>query len=614
MQPDTERTRTRPKKPDMPLYVPRALREAAVSKTSTLMATGCERELNYCPSGKDLIKGHEARTSPKAGRGLLHREQRTTSRDCTNIFHQSHLNPKMLQRERQLHKPKSHLQLPSSGFLSQTLLPNFESSLECSTALSTISLESMANLQIQPDFTNVDCNGEQKHVFPSAGQETYRTEMSKQASVFLPDQVGMNEENVLQCVSERLSDQTEVSEDSTLTSKHPSKCHLGPTGVSGNDMLENSGREAKSSREVHKDCSSKCSGERISDEADRSNSILGHTSNTHSTHECIDSCSQTEINDSSMLEYAPKRALDETCPKEVSVTEEEGRNVPAEAEVTKYDTLKHKEESERRAYCHAAEYMSDQNMNNVSSCVGENMSIQTATSNPAVNAVKKLSGCSGVAAGHNCLDELCGRLDSLSSCMLREGELGQVCGNEKGVGSSPHTCQCRPSEATMTGGGAIFGLGDQNSDGKHDPEARCSAKEAASCLQECKQEMIHLSSLGDPESTLDQAEAPLGGTSVEDPAQKNVDTRLQNPSGDGAEGEAKTTVSSGWEEPSGTSVGPATLNEDGSVANESWDSLFNDDGDCLDPRLLEGVSTACGPPPEQRIIRHSHRNYMHVGM
>lgn len=615
MQPDTERTRIRPKKPDMALYVPRARRNITVSKPSTVLATRYHREANHCPSGMEVVKGHEARTSPKAGRGLLHREQagflfpqeekRTASRDCTDPFHQSSSDPKMpsVERPQSVLKPKSHL--PSPGFLSQTpaLLLNTEAevALECSSLL-----ERTASLQIQPGFTDVDCTEEQKYIFPSAGQGTYSTEMSKQAGALLPDQVGPNEENVPQCASERLSDRTELSEGSTLTVttkvQHLSRCDLKRIGVSGEDTFENSDRKAVGSGEVHKDSSSKCSGERISGEADSNNSILGHVTNTRSTCKCIDSCSQTEINTSSVLESAPKRVPDDTGPKEVSVTEDAGGSILAQVEVSKYSTLKHEEESKSGAYSHAAEYMSDQNMNNVSSCMGKNTLIQTPTSSLTVNAVKQLSVYSGVAAGHNCLGGPCGRLGDLPSCTFKEGELGQVCGNEKGDGFSYHICQCKPSEseASLTVGGATFGLGDQNSGGKHNPEARCSAKGAASCLQECtSKEMIHLSAVGDPKNALDQAEASLGGTSVEDPAQINMGLRLQNPSGDRAEGEAEPGVPSSWEEPTETSVGPVTLSEDGNVASESWDSLFNDDGDCLDPRLLEGVSTVCGPLPEQ---------------
>nr|XP_056706141.1 coiled-coil domain-containing protein R3HCC1L [Euleptes europaea] len=626
MQPDTGKTRIRPKKPDMALYVPRALREIAVPKTSTLLATRCDREVNHCPPGKEIIKRHKTRPSPKAGRGLLHREQggvlspqeekRTTSRDCNDVFHQSSPSPKMKYKEgpQPLRKPKPYMQLPSPGFLSQTPgpLPTTEvgSSLECSTVLSTSLQERMASLQIQPDFISVDYTEEEEHMLPSAGQGTCSIEMSKQAGAFFLDQVGLSE-NVLQCASERLSDQAEMNEDSTLASKvkHLSKCDLGPTGVSGDETFENSGREATGSREALEDCSSKCSGERASAETDSNNSISGHISNTHSTCKYIGSCSQTEMNDSSMLEYAPKSVPGETGPKEVSVAEDASGNILAQAEVSEYSILKHAEESKNGAYSHAAEYTSDCNIANVTGCVGESTLIQTTTSSLAASAVRQLSSCSEVAAGDSCSDEPCGRLDGLSSCIFKEGDLGQGCGNEKGGSFSHLIHQGKPeSEASPAVGGATFGLGDQNS--KHNPEAWSSAKEAASCLQECTpEELVHLPAVEDPKSTLDQAEAPWGGALMEAPAQRNVGMRLLHPSGDMAEREAEPDVPSSWEEPTSTSDGPATLSEDGNVASESWDSLFNDDGDCLDPRLLEGLSGHASPPSgfqEPRFDYYSH--------
>ncbi|NWV12198.1 R3HCL protein, partial [Ptilonorhynchus violaceus] len=39
-----------------------------------------------------------------------------------------------------------------------------------------------------------------------------------------------------------------------------------------------------------------------------------------------------------------------------------------------------------------------------------------------------------------------------------------------------------------------------------------------------------------------------------------------------------------------TSAGTGTLSQASPGAEESWDALFNDDGDCLDPRLLEELS------------------------
>ncbi|XP_048362640.1 coiled-coil domain-containing protein R3HCC1L isoform X2 [Sphaerodactylus townsendi] len=622
MQSDTEKTRIRPKKPDMALYVPRALREIAISKPSTLLTTRCDGGASHCPPRKEIIKEPKARPSSKAGRGSLHREQRgvlspqederTTPRDCNHVFNQSISSPKIQYRvqPQPLRKPK---RLPFPGFLdpAPASLPNteVEASLEDTTVPPTILLGRMASLQIQQGLTSVDCSREEEQMFPSARQGACSTEMGKQAGTFFLDQVGQSE-HVLQCASERLSDQTEMSEENMLARKvkQLSKCDLGLTGEGGEDTFGSSGRATTGSREAHQDSSSKCSGERVSDGAGSDNSILGHINNTPSTCECIGSCAQIEVNDSSMLECAPESSPDELGPKEVSVAEEASGSILAQAGVSEYSTLQHEEKSTSGICSHAAEYVSDQSMANVPQGVGDSIFAQTATSSLAVNAVEQLSGCSEVAAGCNCLDEPCGRLDDLASCTVKEGELGQVCGHEKGDGFSHHTHQCKPSEseASLTVGEGIFSLGVQNLNGKQNPEAG-----AASCLQECTpKEMICLPAAEDPRSTLDQAEAPWGGTLLKDPVQRNVDMRLRHPSGDRAEGEAEPSVPSGWEEPTRTSVGPAGLSEEGSMTNESWDSLFNDDGDCLDPRLLEGLSGHASPPsgfqePRFDYYRHS---------
>ncbi|XP_054839173.1 coiled-coil domain-containing protein R3HCC1L [Eublepharis macularius] len=615
MQPDAERSRIRPKKPDIALYVPRARRNIAVSKASTSLVTRNEREANHCPPGLEIIKGHEARPSPKAGRDLRHREQGgilfpqeekgTTSRDCRNVFHQSSSNPKMQYKEgpQSLRKPKPRMLLPSPAFLNQTpaSLPSTEAEtpLEYSAKLFTNTLERMAGLQIQTEFSGVDCAREQERMFSSAGQGTCSIDTSKQAGTFFPCQVELSEENVLRGASERFSDQTE-SEDSIWTSKvkHLRKYDLGPTGVSADDMFENSGSDVTDTRETHKDRSSECSGERISDGADSNNSVLGHISNTHNTCKCIGSCN---------LECVHKGVPDDTGPKE-SVTEDAGRTILAQAEVSEYSTLKHEEESKRRVYSHATECVFDQSVHDVSDCMDDSILIQTVTANTA----NQLSGCSGVAAGYNYSDEACERLDGLPNCMFKKGELGQVCGSEKGDGFSRHICQSTPhkSEASLTVRGTIFSLGDQDSNVRLNDEERGSAKEAPSCLQECaSKEMIHLSAMGNPESTLDQAEAPLDVTSVEDPTQSNMGMRLQHLSGGKAEGKAEPSVPSSWEEPARTNVGPASLSADDSVTNESWDSLFNDDGDCLDPRLLEGLSGRASPPSGLQEPRFDYYNH-----
>ncbi|OWK62297.1 Coiled-coil domain-containing protein R3HCC1L [Lonchura striata] len=55
-----------------------------------------------------------------------------------------------------------------------------------------------------------------------------------------------------------------------------------------------------------------------------------------------------------------------------------------------------------------------------------------------------------------------------------------------------------------------------------------------------------------------------------------------------------------------TSAGAETLSQTSPGAEESWDVLFNDDGDCLDPRLLEELS---GGEKHQEIQQSPRFNY-----
>ncbi|XP_033005792.1 coiled-coil domain-containing protein R3HCC1L isoform X2 [Lacerta agilis] len=208
MQPGTERTRIRPKKPDKALYVPRALRETAGSKTSTSLATRHVREgsPSYF-SGNEITKGCEGRLSPRAGRGLFHedrdgvdvpREPRGTSSQGRSYSNAFCTRPKPQKKSRQ--KAESHRLPASSSFLATTpsALPNrhAEAPPESCTALShTNLLWRMAELQLQPRHSEVDCSWEQQHVFPSAEQDAFslqrtpRTGVSKQAGTLLTDQL-----------------------------------------------------------------------------------------------------------------------------------------------------------------------------------------------------------------------------------------------------------------------------------------------------------------------------------------------------------------------------------------------------------------------------------------
>ncbi|XP_062988557.1 coiled-coil domain-containing protein R3HCC1L isoform X2 [Elgaria multicarinata webbii] len=630
MQPDTERTRIRPKKPDMALYVPRARREMAAPKTSPSVApTGSGREESCCPVGMESIKGCEARQSPRARRGLRHSGQGeasfpkggrgTSTRDesQSNVFPQSSPGVKAQSQERlqsQL-KPEWYRLLPSSIFLDQTSTPlpssKVEAAPECCPAHSTNFLERMANLRLQSGLSDVDCPWGQERMVPSAEQGLFSFQRtcsigrSKQAGALLPHQVGLSEESVQKYSRERLPGQGVLSEAHALASEgSPTK------PVSQGDS------------EVHEDLSS---GEGVSRQADPSDSsMLEHTGKVMlactevaecDRCKCIDesNSSQTEVCGHSMLEEAQWRGVDQTGPKGGTGAKDAGGSTPAQAQVREQGSPGHGEESERSLPHQAVEPVSDQvgvRLDNVSECsVSESALIQAAASSLTEDASEQFPGASGVTAGERSSARASGRLDGLPNCVLEVvgDEIGQVCGSEheKGGGFSHHTSQCEvdASEAALTTGGTELGTDDPCTEVRGSAEASSSFEEGARWLLEGASEKM----ASCPESVLDEAEAPLGDTSAEQPTHGDVGVRLWHPSK--AEGEAGRSVPSSREEPTRTSVGPATRREEDDMVEESWDALFNDDGECLDPHLLEGLSVPSPPATGLQEPRFDYYNY-----
>ncbi|XP_042315098.1 coiled-coil domain-containing protein R3HCC1L isoform X2 [Sceloporus undulatus] len=208
MQPDTERTRPRPKKPDMALYVPKARRDMAISKTGSK----CGQEESHCPIGKESIKGCKASQSARAGRNLLHSGQGGTgsprqareplSLDWShNAFCQSNPSPKVQEEERLQSQQNSRLHqfLPFSSLLGpvSTPLPNSEGEmpLECSMTPCAECLKGLAELHLQAGQTKVAHTWGQDHLVPSASQDTFSLQRThtlgrnKQSGALLPDQL-----------------------------------------------------------------------------------------------------------------------------------------------------------------------------------------------------------------------------------------------------------------------------------------------------------------------------------------------------------------------------------------------------------------------------------------
>lgn len=608
-----------------------------------MLTTKYGREESQCPSRKELIKGCKASQSPQTWSGLLHREEGTSPREWTNNDElcQSSSRSKMQGEDGpQSQQPPKSQWLSASSILDPTLTPlsnsEVEALAECCAALSTNALECMTGL------SDLNCIWEEEHVFPPAGQgisalqRAGSTDTSKQAH--LANQVGLSEGKMLEYARKRFSDQTEMGEDSMLASKYSairpmSKGDSEPPGVSEDNVSENAIEKIPDSgTEAHEGSALECTDEGISCQTGASNrSILEHSGKSillHTERGESDTCkyvylsnsNQAEVSACSMLDYADKRNPDEVRVKKGYVIEDRDENIPAQAEVSECSTLEHGEGSTSSV---AVEHMSDQigvSLDNIPKYKGENCLTQVVTTDLMESASKQFPGSSGVAATCSCSGGACGRLDDLPSVfMITENELGHTCGSEheRGGGFSHHTSQCKGdlSEAAPMAEDATFDFGDQNTEVKGGAGARGSSSEAASCLPGyMSKKTVCLPAEGSPDSTLDRAEASLDATSVEKPAYKDdVSIELWHPSGAKVEGEDEQSLPAGLEDPSRTSIGPAAHSEDDSITNESWDVLFNDDGDCLHPRLLEGVSTLHEPFPKLRVIRDIDRSNVHVG-
>nr|XP_028586413.1 coiled-coil domain-containing protein R3HCC1L isoform X1 [Podarcis muralis] len=608
MQPDTERTRIRPKKPDKALYVPRALREMAGSKTSTSLATRHRSQGSLsCSSGKEITKGCEGKPSPRAGRGLFHedrdgvdasREPRGTSSQGGSYSNAFCTRPKARKESQQ--KAESHRLPTSSSFLATTpsALPSRHA--ESCTALShTNLLWRMAELQLQPRRNEVDCSWEEQNVSPSAEQDAFslqrtpHTGVSKQAGTLLTDQVGLSEGSVQTSSSERLSDEGEVGDGGLLASREStvapaSQGDSEPAGVSEGNVSGSLAEGVPGGLGAYEACLSACASEGVSDPTDagKGNTLACPETVEPGGREGTDksNSNQTEMSDSSMLDYTANTVPDQTEPKEGSGIKDANGSVAPQAEANEQSTLEHGEENESSVPSHAVEHMSDQigvSFDNVSGNRDES---------PLIEA-----GGSGVAAGCNCSDSDYGTRDCHPNCDL-EDEVGQGCGreHEEGGSISHHTCRCKGdvsgAEAAPATGEATLGMGEQSAEGREaaGQSLGCASKKAA-----CS-----------GESVMEGARALSGDASVQKPSHGDVGMRWWHPS------EAKAGEEAGWsEEPAGTSIDPATGNEDDSVADESWDALFNDDGDCLDPHLLAGLSPHRPHPAGLQEPRFDYYNY-----
>ncbi|XP_007419971.2 coiled-coil domain-containing protein R3HCC1L [Python bivittatus] len=617
MQSDTEKTRVRLKKPDMVLYVPRARREMAVSKSGTSLATKYGRE-SHCSTGKDSIKACETGQSPKARKGQLQndqgsagspkKERRTFSQDWSHNDAFCQRNPGTKTQEEKSpqfqQKTKSHQLFHSSSLLDPTLTGVSETeTCECCTIRSAVSMERMAD--VPPEVSNIDSSWKNEHTCPSERQGTlslpkaHRTGRTKRAGV-LPEEVGLGEGGMQYSSSKTLLDQ-ELSEDSKLLCKSNTTKPLGKggselTGISANSISENVGKRIPGNIETYKDNSSICTEERNSDSTYISNSgLLEHIDKSNlfpmeitNRCKCIEqsSSNQTAISDKSILEYAVVE------PKESSRVKDAKGSVPTSAQASE-----HGNKNESCVSHHSVKLSCDQvrvRSDNLSTYSSGNILIQAETHN-LMEKGEQFPDNSSVSISSSCSDRTSGKTDDLPNCVFEVAgdEMLQACDSEHEKEKSlfhetgQYKVDTFEAKATLTAGESTLDLVDQSTESRSSVEPSSSSKETASWSLKCASEKMACC----PGSILERRETPLADNSVEKPSLGELGISLQYPFEDKGGDPPTDCVPASLEETTNTNAGPASHSKSDSTADETWDALFNDDGDCLDPQLLEGLST-----------------------
>ncbi|XP_013915151.1 PREDICTED: coiled-coil domain-containing protein R3HCC1L [Thamnophis sirtalis] len=591
MQPDADKTRVRIRKPDMVLYVPRARREMAVSKSGPSAATKCGRESHCSTTEKESVKACEAGPNPKTRKGLLQNDQgnaRSPQKERRTFPQDSSHNDAFCQRNQDTkaqgekspkfrQKATSHHLFPSSSFPDPTLTGvNETETHECCTVQSAASGERMADFQ--PEISGVNISWKNEPICPSERQVTDSTK----SAVVVSEAVGTGESGMQDSLEQKM-----LSKDSKLLFKNNrtkplSKGGSELTGISENSKSGTADQRIPDNIETHS--SSICTEEGNSDSAHISNcDLLEHIdkSNLFPTEitkynrcKCTEqsNSSQTAMSDTSVLECAVVE------PKECSRVEDAEEGVPTSAQAREHGNKS------------PVKFISDQV--GVAADSHENISIQAETHNLMENAEQPPDN-SNVSVGFSCSDRTSEKIDDLPNCVVR------VAGDEKlQAGEREHDKEkslCREAgqyefntfeaKAALTTEESILDLVDQSPESRSRVEPICPSKEAACWPLKSASEKMPCC----PVSIQERTGAPLEG---EKPALGELDTSFQYPSEGKGEEPPANRVPSSSEEATNTSTDPVSHSEADNMADESWDALFNDDGDCLDPQLLEQLS-AC---------------------
>uniref|UniRef100_A0A8C5SIY9 Coiled-coil domain-containing protein R3HCC1L n=2 Tax=Laticauda laticaudata TaxID=8630 RepID=A0A8C5SIY9_LATLA len=596
MQPDTDKTRLRVRKPDMVLYVPRAKREMAVSKSGTSMATKCERESHSSTTEKESVKACEAGQNAKTRKGLPQNDQgnaRTPQKERRtfpqDLSHNDAFCQRNLGRKAQVEKsPKFHQKttsrplFPSSSFPDPTVTGVSErETYECCTVQSAVSGERMADFQAE--ISNINISWKNEHVCPSERQDTGRTKRTVVSEEVGPEG-GM--QNYLE--------QKMLSEDSKLLCKNNrtkplSKGGSELTGISENSISGTTNKRIPDNRGTYKGSSSIRTEEGSSDLACISNcNLLEHIDKSnlfpmeitkYNTCKCTEqsNSSQTAMSDNSIFECAVVE------PKECKRVEDTKESVPDSPQASE-----HGNKNESCISHFSVNFISDQV--GVTADSSGNVLIQAEIYNLMENA-EQLPDNSNVPIGFSYSDRTTEKINDLPNCVFK------VAGDEKlQAGDSEHDREkslCHETgwyqfdtfeaKAVLTTGESILDLVDQNPDSRSNVEPICPSKETSSWSLKSASENVACG----PGSILERTGTPLR---VEKPPLGELGTSLQFPSED--KGEQPTNcVPSSSEETTNTSTDPVSHSEADNMADESWDALFNDDGDCLDPQFLEQLST-----------------------
>ncbi|XP_070802123.1 coiled-coil domain-containing protein R3HCC1L isoform X1 [Pituophis catenifer annectens] len=584
MQPDTDKTRVRVRKPDMVLYVPRARREMAVSKSGTSVATKCGRESHGSTTEKESVKACEAGQNPKTRKGLLQNDQenaRSPQKERRSFPQDSSHNDAFCQRNQRTKaqgekSPKFHQKatsqhlFPSSSFPDPTLTGVSETeTYECCTVQSAASGERMADFQ--PEISSINISRKNEHICPSERQVTSRT---KRAAV-VSQAVGPGQGGRQNSLEQKM-----LSEDSKGGSEL--------TGISENSISGTADQKIPDNIETYKGSSSICTEEGNSDSAHISNcDLLEHIDKSnlfpkeitmHNRCKCIEqnNSSQTAMSNNSILECAVVE------PKECSRVEDAKESVPASAQASDY--------GDKNVSCISHRSVNSDQVG-VAADSRENILIQVETHNILENA-EQLPDNSNVSISFSCSDRTSEKIDDLPNCVFK------IAGDEKlQAGDSEHdkdkslcdeTGQYKfdtfEAKAALATEESILDLVDQSPESRSSVEPICPSKETASwSLKSASEKMASC-----PVSILERTGTPL---EVTKPGFGELGTSLHYPSEGKGEEPPTNRVPSSSEETTNTSTDSVSHSEADNMADESWDALFNDDGDCLDPQLLEQLST-----------------------